>query len=374
MKRLLIIALFTICFAKTYAQQTVENTTLDDVKGGKTANKSEVLSNIFTAVTTSFGKSEDAITLKATPYGIISIFNKDWKKDANYVKYRFLRNIQLNTGLTPKDNNITKFQDGSLGLTISLVNKSDKTLADYNSLKNIYLDFVDKRTLAIKNIAQRFVADSPEQIKKQIAINASITKFFSSEDIADLDPDFASELKRVSGQQDLKTYMLSSKTEVKKLIRRVTNGSLVTLTPSVKYNFDKRLTDMLSYKLVWQFGLRNDIKKKPWQVEFTALYKTERDTLNLASNLNHTSAAGSGGINFVLAQDSKEKSTLELKPSFKYTRVFKARYPKEEANTYEANVTLRLRLSEDTWLPLTLKYDIKNPQLFGFLTIFWNMK
>jgi hypothetical protein len=174
--------------------------------------------------------------------------------------------------------------------------------------------------------------------------------------------------------RDISAYLLNPGINVKQFMRRVSNGSLFTLTPTIKYNFIRGSSDAITYKADWQFGIRNNIDRKPWQIEFTGIAKSERDSTGSQDNLDRFRLTGSGGINFVLQEDEMFKSQIELKPYFEYTRVFHHRYATEDVNTYTANITARIRLADDAWLPLTLKLDLKKPQLLGFLTLYWNMK
>jgi hypothetical protein len=226
-----------------------------------------------------------------------------------------------------------------LGLTLSIINNSDKAYANYYSLKSDFEGTVVTRNLALSNVLKSYKSGDPAVLQKAITINASLQKFFKSKKESDLDSDFSRELKILIGNQNISDYLLASGINVKKLMRRVSNSSLLTITPTIKYNFNKGAPEALTYKADWQFGIRNDINKKPWQVEFAGIAKTERDTTNSFSNLDHISATGSGGINFVLKEDEKFKSQLEVKHYFEYTRIFQNRYTKEDANVYTANIT-----------------------------------
>ncbi|MBW4889388.1 hypothetical protein KXQ82_06665 [Mucilaginibacter sp. HMF5004] len=374
MKKILSIMVLTAICKIACAQVVKDSVRISDMNNAKTASRSEVLSNLFVALTSSSSQSDGEISFKATPFGIASIFDKSWKSDKNYIKYKTLRNIELNTALTPVENSLTQFKQGSLGLTIGLINKSDKTLANYFAIGDVFADFAAKRNIATSKAIAQFVPGSDKQIEKLIKINASIAKFFESKDANDLDADFSKELQILIGGGSVKNYALTADERVKKLMREVSNGSLVTFTPNIKYNLQKGMAEAITYKADWQFGIVNSIEKKPCMVEFSGTLKTERDTLNTTANLSHVSATGTGGMNFVLRQDEKQKSTLELKPYFEYTRVFQSKYEKEDVDGYKANLTLRLRLTDDTWLPLTVKVDLVKPKLLGFLTIFWIVK
>jgi hypothetical protein len=350
---------------KTYSQLSV-----DTLNRGKTGNRSEILSNIFTGISSSLNQEDGIINLKATPFGIVSIFNKKWKAGSMYIKKKALRNIQFNGSLTPTDSSLFKMEAGSIGVTLSLINKSDKAIANYYNVQ--YAEIASQLSLAVKQIVS--VEPMPNQLFLQRILNASINKFSESQKLEDLYHRIIAQIETQIHGPSVEEFLLSDVKVVKQLIRRISNKPLLTLTPNYKYDFDKKQVSSQTWKLDFQFGFQNDVSKKPVQAELVAKVNREYDTTNKSSNLNHITSLESVGLNFVVSQDKKEKSLFEIKPYFEYQHVYKNKYDKEDIDTYNANVTFRLRLSEDTWLPLTIKYDVKNPKFFGFLSIFWNLK
>jgi hypothetical protein len=65
---------------------------------------------------------------------------------------------------------------------------------------------------------------------------------------------------------------------------------------------------------------------------------------------------------------SKERSVLEIKPAFEFKKDF-TNEVKGQSEVFYATSDIRIRVYKDVWIPLILKYDIKNGNLFGFLNL-----
>ena len=59
----------------------------------------------------------------------------------------------------------------------------------------------------------------------------------------------------------------------------------------------------------------------------------------------------------------------EIKFSGSYYHNFATLYANERRDSLTINGTLRVRILEDIWIPLEIKYDPKSGNVFGFLNI-----
>ncbi|MDB5120280.1 MAG: hypothetical protein JWN56_1498 [Sphingobacteriales bacterium] len=369
MKRYIIILLM-FCSQLAKAQQQI----LDTLNNEKTANKSETLSNLYLAISSSVTQTDGGINFKATPFGIMVALKRLSDSDRDYLNHQFLRNFQINSSIKPKENSLFSFGSGSFGFTLSVINKSDKALTNYFSIINTFSDI----TTVLNTAIQSFINKKPaaNQTAELIKIQTQILKFNNTQKLSDLDPSFIAELGVLINGKKVDDFLLADQQAVKALMRRVSNGTLLTLSPEINYDLNLKMTNSISYKVDWQKGLDNNVKNNPIHLQLSSSLKTARDSLKLGKNLDDVSLINTIGCNFVLREDKSQKSILELKPFVEYTHLLnsKERELDKKINTYKANLTLRLRLGENTWLPLTVKYDFEKPKLLGFLTIFWNVK
>ena len=80
------------------------------------------------------------------------------------------------------------------------------------------------------------------------------------------------------------------------------------------------------------------------------------------------------GLNKVLLKNGNENNSfLEILGNAEFDHVLKGLYSKEIKDVFMADFTLSIRLSPTLFLPLEIKYDPKNANLFGFLKIKWDL-
>jgi hypothetical protein len=80
------------------------------------------------------------------------------------------------------------------------------------------------------------------------------------------------------------------------------------------------------------------------------------------------------GVNFKVLRDSANRSLFEIKTYGEYNSILKHKLPDEEKDTFLANADFRIRLANDLWMPITVKYDTKNANLLGFLNVTYNFE
>jgi hypothetical protein len=104
-----------------------------------------------------------------------------------------------------------------------------------------------------------------------------------------------------------------------------------------------------------------------WDVK--ASYMLNDDTLKTGRNLNRQILTIEPGINLVAINKSSKKSWLEFKLSSCYNHIYAGIYNNESRDNTTINGTLRIRITNDIWIPFQIKYDPKNGNVFGFLNV-----
>ncbi len=98
---------------------------------------------------------------------------------------------------------------------------------------------------------------------------------------------------------------------------------------------------------------------------------TYADTV-LTNKITQVKFKSSAGFNMSLLRDG-DKSLLEFKPYLEYNRILRNPLPDEKKDVFLANADIRIKISEQLWLPLTLKYDIEKENFLGFINISLNL-
>ncbi|MDR3715143.1 MAG: hypothetical protein P4L51_20205 [Puia sp.] len=96
------------------------------------------------------------------------------------------------------------------------------------------------------------------------------------------------------------------------------------------------------------------------------------DSLRTGKNLTRQYWEADPGFNLVFNGKQSHKSFLEFKVSGGFSHVFKGYYANDKALDITLDGTLRLRVFNEVWIPLQIKYDPKSGNVFGFLSITTN--
>jgi len=119
--------------------------------------------------------------------------------------------------------------------------------------------------------------------------------------------------------------------------------------------------------------LKGMVKKKAamnLEIDAKAAYNFDNDTAFIQRNLNRQVASGEFGFNWIILKSAyKEKSLLEFKATGAFNYVVSGKFKNEDTYFFTANGTLRLRLSDDFWIPIEVKYNPQNGNVYGFLNV-----
>jgi len=98
------------------------------------------------------------------------------------------------------------------------------------------------------------------------------------------------------------------------------------------------------------------------------------DTLKAGRDLKRAVFNFEPGVNLAFKTKFSKKSYLEIKFSGSWYHNFSYLYANEERDRIMANATVRLRVFNDIWIPIDIKYDPKNGNLLGFVNVRANFK
>ncbi len=94
------------------------------------------------------------------------------------------------------------------------------------------------------------------------------------------------------------------------------------------------------------------------------------DSLAVVGTYRRTVLNSSAGINWIIYKSRQtEKSYVEFKPALTYYNVFGGLLPDENKSKFTFDGVLRVRITDELWLPLNIKYDPNAKKIFGFLNV-----
>ena len=93
------------------------------------------------------------------------------------------------------------------------------------------------------------------------------------------------------------------------------------------------------------------------------------DSLKSGRDLKRSVFSFEPVVNFVLKTKNTRKSFFEFKLSGGYYHTFSSLYEGEKKDLVTLNGTIRIRILNDIWIPLEIKYDPDAGKVFGFLNV-----
>jgi hypothetical protein len=399
MKKYLLTLVFVIVGVAGVFAQSAEDQKEAEVKAvaalinaQKTANSKDLITTFFQAGINNLLGNTHSFTLNSSFYGIDSVF-RDKSERVYYERERWLRQSSFNIALTSdSSNNITKIGGG---FTFTIINKTD---IKYTKFANADVkDLVDMQTLILdlKKGILSYIAVKHQADYLNIDSNRAFTKSWTDavkkHDFTNLHP----YIKEALGDPALVSAILrSAPTTNKADLQAAINGTLKgadlfhtlytniaakyahkplwTFSPTGVYN---RVTKQGEYVLASNFtvGLTSDPAKKPWEIEVKSQFKFASDTTISAVNYNNKPFTASIGVNKILIENEDKESKMEFKFFTSYDHQFGSAPKDPDMGSFFLNSTLRINVFKSLWLPVTIKYDPKSANLFGYFSITANL-
>jgi hypothetical protein len=361
------------------AQRSTDTASLANIRSAndlKTGNWQDLFSNFFQLSSSDLTGPHKAFSFQSTVFAMKAKRNPEILVDTNYIRHRFDRNLQFNFSLGLDTN--YKFSGFSGGATWAIINKRDSTVISFvgSNLDAIFKKFAyllidDLRAFRKQFVNERgeFVSDSAR--KEYIAVKTAVDSLLGSPhfDVGKLPVKFADYLK---GGPLAKYYDTVQAAYCQALIEARTKP---LLTASLQSAFNKVSGfDSTKLEFVYLQGLTKTGQSVELDLRGALIVK---DSL-VGSDHFRTRLRTSGGCDFGLISslDPKTKSyvsILEFKPYIEYDHICSARLAGEKADYFYAGADLRLRVTENCWIPFTIKYDFSRKNLLGFLNVAINM-
>ncbi|RYG20993.1 MAG: hypothetical protein EOO07_03770 [Chitinophagaceae bacterium] len=334
--------------------------TAEDLKSG---NYKDVLYSFFQLAAKDLTGQNKSFGFNSTLFAIKLKLDSTLNRDYNLRKQNFARNFQFNVKLNL--DTALKFKGFTGGFTYAIVNQRDHQLADFSESylgKVLYplLDTIQKQSSAYTNmiVSQNLPREKRSALLAEM--QTGIDSLLSNYTLSYLPEGFFTGMKYPSS-------LISS-------LRRVDQ-----ISDSLYKELDKKwlwtISGNASANKTGSFNRANIetivLKGKKPELDIRAgVYYA--DTL-IQKRISRFVAHFSAGFNLPLLI-IKKASIIEFKPYLAYTRILKNALPGKDNYRFLANADLRFRITEGLWLPLTLKYDLLNHNLLGFLNVSINLK
>jgi hypothetical protein len=347
----------------------------------KSGNYKDIFTSFFQLASTNFTGKEKTFDINTTLFAVKAKANPDLYKDVNYVKEKFSRNFQFNFKINLDENYNYKGFTG--GATYALINKRDKQLVNFSEtqLQNDYKEILKKTSMAQNSLIDKTTRNSSlsgvDKIKIGNAVNLYIQSTLNLEEIKkeELDTIGITQEEFDTISTELITE-INKDNEVKKNIEALhslrteyfeTIDAKPLWTVSVDGSADANgKFNKASIGSIFLKGNKNANQEIDIRAKLTYL-----DTLVLNS-LPRVDFKTTAGVNFKISKSKENVSYFEAKAALEYNAVLKNALENEKKDTFFANAEVRIRLTNDLWFPILIKYDIEKANFLGFLNITYN--
>jgi hypothetical protein len=349
--------------------------TADSLKSG---NAKDILTSFFQLGLNSITGPNKEFSFSSNPFAIMLKRNPGLSLDKNYKKYKPLRKLNFNIGI--RLDSSFGFNGFSSGLNFALIDQTDATTSKYileklrgdelNHERDILLEALND--YLTKNVA---AAD-------QRAFAANINKVVQDAPFNTLDVAFQKTVKQLVADKNLNKIGNIFANKADSSFKQIDAEKFKALKNSIKNHllWTVGISDS-TYKDKFQFSNVAIVSKlskgifdpgpgdNNLEVNVMAAYTFSNDTLKKERNLKREIFTVESGLNWIIRDKTTDRPFCEMKFSGSYYHNFGSIYTNERRDSLTINGTLRVRILEDIWIPLEIKYDPKSGNIFGFLNI-----
>lgn len=372
--------MFFYCIGKVMAQsnevdkirfaKSVENT-VKGYSGNSKENWSGLISGLIDLVDYN---EKGKFSLNATLWSIFNLGDAVSKKenklpDAQFRTTSFWRNIQINGAITPDPKGKIKFTNGSIGISLAILNNTTANLEDdeYKEINQILSK--GKINEALRIYRAQYLKD-PNRFNSEIPI---INKVYNDpdHDVAKFPKEFiqfCSDEYKCKELTKLHDTLFVSDKVIENAVKNILAFKPLWKISISKYeDIIKPVNSALTFatNLLLPVGADEPIAS----LDIGLSYKMMKDTMKTMTSIGDRQIIkASFGSNF------KINPVFEIKIALSYDHIAKCIYLKEKESVFKASLTPRIKLSEHIWFPITIKYDINNANFLGFLTVQYSME
>lgn len=372
MRKIILASVALLCFTATHAQTDCSATktiirTAADLKSG---NSQDVFTSFFQLAANDLTGQNKSFSFQSTLFGIKAKTDSTLWTDTNYLRKSFARNFSV--GVAALLDSAYKFSGNTLSFKYAICNKRDKTVHDFSlDYPNIEQEWNNIKTKSVTD----YFNTNPESKDRITAAN-----FFDDEEgvSADQLPEKYKEIltstlkesKYFSGW-DIKKFRNQLKVLYDSISNIVDNKPLWTVATDFTSNADGKIFSAIKCNTEFLKGIINTKSFSSIQLDLKGNLAFDDDSTKAGSDLNRQTLSFSAGFNWIMARTKNtNKSILEFKGSAEKNFILNGLYTGEKDNSFTLNGTLRLRITDDLWIPFSVKYNPDNKgNVFGFLSI-----
>jgi hypothetical protein len=359
-------AALTLFTSQAYGQNRTD-TTFNGIKDffdrvGTSSDKQN-FANKLTAVAQFAGIDNNGLSFKANLYQLAAA--KDaYKTSADYFNaHPFLRNLELDLGATPTDNNFFRYSKASGGFTFAIKNNNVLTRNDYQK-------FIAAPTSGLAESER--LQDNLTRLRQQFPqYKVQIDAFLRKPKNETLPLQLRSILGGL-GFTDPAAILKIPANAFKEIGIKAKARSLITISPFVDYDGSRGWLSDAGIKANYTFYKFVGMTM-PLAFSIQPSYAIGKDTITNSSYKDRKLFGGSLSCNISPIVDEDGTAILEIKPKFGYTRTNGELFKEEKKDQFSFTTTVSYTVGKKLTIPLAIKVTQKDPTLFGFLAVQYSL-
>lgn len=348
---------------------------LNDLKSG---NWQDILTSFFQLGLKDLASDKRTLEFKANLFALKAKADTTLLIDTNYVKQKFSKNFQFDFGL--KLDSQYRFSGAKAGFTLALINRRDSSLLSLiktpaDTAFTLSIDSLstamNRFRFSLRNKETGFFKSASDSLLFLKAKNRLDELMENGVDMGQATA-FPKEFIQFASFDIIQQNFSKFQALYNEELRKLRNRPLLTLSVNGAFMKNEGMLNGGRAEMVYLQGLT----KKGRNLELDLRTNIEIADTSKVSNLkNRVEFGANGGCNWAIitAAGNVNKSLVEFKPSFEYRSILQGLMPGEEKVQFFTNAEIRIRIMDNFWIPLTLKYDIKNSNVLGFLRVAFNM-
>ena len=370
MKRIISIALLVLGLPAFGQKKTTRQLirTAADLKTGKSQ---DVLASFFQLALEDITGSEKTLRFQSSLFAIRAKTDSTLLVDTSFLRQTHARNFVFS--IAPSLDTGFHFISNTIGLKYALVNNRDKaifnfTLPDENEWINIQRsllnEYAQQLALGVGDpkymLARNFFADRNDEEEKRTSWR-NVPAAFKKMLVAAL---ANSRTFRFSTPESFRDTL---SLEYARLARYVENRSLWTLASAITNERSGRFS---SFSLATEFlkGMMKNNSRMNLELNLTGRFTWEKDS-SRGHQAGRQLFSGAVGGNWIIIKNRRSQSLLELKMALAWEQVIRGKYEKEKRSVLTGLGTVRLRITNEWWIPIDFRYDPLSGNVFGFLSV-----
>ena len=375
--------LFGLLTVKTYGQSTSNSAT--DSKQITVLTADSLASGGLKDVTTSFFQlafndltgPQKAVSFSASPFAVMARANPKLLTDTSYYRYRHLSDLNINFSVQLDSANSPS--NISLGLKYSIINKRNITVSkdfivksvnknkDFDKLRDGITaklsikkrEFSERQLLSTLDLVNKWENDSNMTYAKF----DDTTKMIIQKVIQDSNLVSIGRMIKLNSKLSFRTEVSKNYNDLKNEFEQKpiwTIGAGTSMKTNTATPLGQNNPNFQNLAITSEFlcGLNSTKNSVNLQLDIIAVDSITTDNTMAVPNLSRNVMSFEPGVNFVIRSAKKNGNSLfEFKVSGTYYHTASKPYPNQSADSSTINATMRLRLFNDFWLPVTFKMN-----------------